>query len=72
MRDEKPELVIMVTRVYFEDDSAEANEVETTGSRQFYAGIYQGFSLFLKSALALKLASIFFIPTLTLGSETSQ
>lgn len=33
MRDEKPELVIMVTRVYFEDDSAEANEEETTGSR---------------------------------------
>ena len=55
MRDEKPELVTMVTCVYFEDDC-----------------IYQGFSLLLKSALAFKLASIFFIPTLTLGSETGQ
>lgn len=72
MRDEKPELVTMVTCVYFEDDSAGANEEETTGSRQFYVRIYQGFSLLLKSALAFKLASIFFIPTLTLGSETSQ
>lgn len=33
MRDEKPELVTMVTCVYFEDDSAGANEEETTGSR---------------------------------------